>query len=107
MKYLSSGLLASGSADFSIRFWNLISGAIVYNITSAHGANAVNYLAQLPNGYLASASVGASGNLLIWDLSTYTSVKTLTGHTSDVNVIKVLGNGDLISGSKDNTAKIW
>ena len=32
---------------------------------------------------------------------------TLTGHTSDVNALTVLSDGSLVSGSDDNTIKIW
>jgi len=35
------------------------------------------------------------------------NIKTLTGHTSDANALTVLSDGSLVSGSNDNTIKIW
>ena len=34
-------------------------------------------------------------------------IKTLTGHTNVVQALTVLQNGNLVSGSSDNTIKIW
>ena len=34
-------------------------------------------------------------------------VRSLTGHTSDVNVLELLGNGYLASGSSDSYSIIW
>ena len=33
--------------------------------------------------------------------------RTLTGHTSFVFALKMVGNGDLVSGSSDGSMKIW
>jgi len=41
------------------------------------------------------------------DLEFGTLKKTLTGHTGVVVVLTTLSNGDLVSGSGDNTIKIW
>ena len=34
-------------------------------------------------------------------------VATLTGHRADVNCVAVLADGRLVSGSNDNTVKVW
>jgi WD40 repeat protein len=41
------------------------------------------------------------------DLEFGTLKKTLTGHTWGVYALTTLSNGDLVSGSGDNTIKIW
>ena len=40
-------------------------------------------------------------------MPTKTCILTLTGHTSFVNCLLQLKNGDLVSGSADKTIKIW
>ena len=45
--------------------------------------------------------------LLNGDLEFGTLKKTLTGHIDSVYALTTLSNGDLVSGSWDNTIKIW
>jgi len=40
-------------------------------------------------------------------IETIQTIKTLTGHTSWVNAFTVLPDGSLVSGSDDNSIKIW
>lgn len=110
LEYLNDGSLISGSADLSIVFWDLNSGTAIDTITNAH-TKQINYLKQLPNGLLVSASNGNGAvdgpNIKIWNLTTKTNVRNLTGHTNNVNVLELLSNGYLASGSTDNTVIIW
>ena len=42
-----------------------------------------------------------------YDPATGELIQTLTGHTSDVFALTVLQNENLVSGSDDNSIKIW
>jgi WD40 repeat protein len=52
-------------------------------------------------------SAGDDGNMSIWNTETSKNVRHLKGHTSHISSLKVLKNGNLASGSWDNTIKIW
>ena len=81
-------------------------------------ANSVLCVAVLPNGDVVSGSWDRT--LKIWSRSTlgdgndggnggeqWTCTHTLEGHTNWVRCVAVLSNGDVVSGSDDNTLKIW
>ena len=40
-------------------------------------------------------------------MAKYHCVETLKGHTNWVNTLQVLPDGRIVSGSDDNTIKIW
>ena len=58
----------------------------------------------LNNGKLAS---GTGALIHIWDTETGALTETLTGHNGDVYALALLKNGNLASGSEDNSIKIW
>lgn len=67
-------------------------------------------LQMLNRTHLASGltkGVLSSGYILIWSLITNTQSGILVGHTGSVNVLELLSNGLLSSGSDDKTVKIW
>jgi WD40 repeat protein len=43
----------------------------------------------------------------IWDLNTYTCIKTIRGHLNDVTTVLRLKDGKIASGSRDDSLKIW
>lgn len=112
---LSNGYLVQGNSDPappdanepSIRFWNLTTQTLVYTIPTPHGNNQINFLKVLPNNMLASGSNSPSGNLIIWDTTNFTQIRSLVGHTDHVLVLELLSSGFLASGSHDHTCKIW
>ena len=55
LQILVNGLLASGSADYSIKFWNIQTKECLVNIEYAH-EDSVLCFQMLPNGLLASGS---------------------------------------------------
>ena len=97
---LPGGKLASGSADTTVRVWDLATGVCLLSL--AH-TSSVSSLAVLPDGKLASGSL--DGMVRIWENDK--CVLTLTGHTKAVKSFAVLPNGKLASGSSDNTVCIW
>ena len=70
------------------------------DISSFGSLNLVNL-----NKYLASSSEDKT--IKLWDLETSECIRTLEGHTEQINCMEVLENGLLISGSDDNSLKIW
>ncbi len=58
------------------------------------------------NNYVVSSS--ADDKIKIWDISTGTLIRTISGHTGDVNSIDLSPDGTkIVSGSEDKTCKIW
>jgi WD40 repeat protein len=65
----------------------------------------ITSMISLPNGYIATASWDKT--VKIWDLNKNILIKTLEGHTSDINCLALLSDGNIASGSADETIKIW
>jgi WD40 repeat protein len=62
-------------------------------------------LVLLPDGTLASGS--ADNTIKIWNPSTGTCLRTLSGHANWVFSLALFPDGTLASGSRDQTIKIW
>eukprot|EP00947_MAST-08B_sp_MAST-8B-sp1_P004781 g4781.t1 len=94
-------LLASGSADNTIKIWDTESGECVKTLEEHSGwVNSVAWNGKL----LASGSHDKT--IKIWDAESGACVKTLEGHSDEV--MSVAWNGKLLaSGFSDNTIKIW
>jgi len=97
--------LFSGSADKTIKIWDLATGKPIRTLTGH--SSSVNYLAISPDGKtLFSGS--ADKTIKIWNLTTGQLIHTLTGHSSSVNSLVISPDGEtLFSGSADKTIKIW
>ena len=97
--------LISGSADNTIRIWDMTSGQTLR--TLAGHTSFVNALTLTPDGKtLISGS--ADRTIKIWDLATGKLVHTLLGHTGYVNALDVSPDGQVLaSSSADSTIKIW
>jgi WD40 repeat protein len=108
---LNNDILASGSGDMTIKFWNTTTSSVLRNI---YGDSAVYSLAYHNNNkrLLASSSFDSSSgdNLIkIWNTITYALVATLTGHIGLVNSLAFDPSrpGIMASGSDDKIIKIW
>ncbi len=97
--------LFSGSADKTIKIWNLANEEIIGTL-EGHKSY-VNSLAISPDGQkLFSGS--ADKTIKIWNLTTGKVTNTLTGHSGFVNSVAIRPDGAIIaSGSADKTIKIW
>ncbi|PKI60166.1 hypothetical protein CRG98_019436 [Punica granatum] len=115
----TTGLLATGGADFDIKLWLMVCEAekkvpaASYQSSLSYHSSAVNALRFSPSGeQLASGADG--GELLIWKFHQVESgqawkvFKTLSFHRKDVLDLQWSKDGVyLISGSVDNSCIIW
>eukprot|EP01130_Rhizamoeba_saxonica_P009718 TRINITY_DN3965_c0_g2_i1.p1 TRINITY_DN3965_c0_g2~~TRINITY_DN3965_c0_g2_i1.p1 ORF type:complete len:728 (-),score=186.10 TRINITY_DN3965_c0_g2_i1:569-2752(-) len=114
---LYDGKIASCSRDGTTRIWaynedlhSWEEEAILLGheeTASAMGVRAVYYLENDNKKFLVSA--GDDKNLLVWDLDTDITMPSITyvGHTDHITCLSSTVDGVLISGSGDNTVRIW
>ena len=101
----------SGSADRTLRVWDLTTGTPVGEPLAGH-TDEVNAVAigTLPDRPVA-VSGSADRTLRVWDLTTGTPVgEPLTGHTDEVNAVAIGTLPDrpvAVSGSADRTLRVW
>ncbi len=97
--------LVSGSADKTIKIWNLATGKEIRTL-KGH-SSFVNYLVISPDGQtLVSGS--ADKTIKVWNLANGQEINTLKGHDSSVNSLALSPDGQtLVSGSADKTIKVW
>jgi WD40 repeat protein len=97
--------LVSGSADKTIKVWNLSIGQEILTLKSH--LNPINTLVISPDGQtLVSGS--ADKTIKVWNLSTGQEVRTLKGHSNPVNSLIISSDWQtLLSGSADKTIKVW
>jgi WD40 repeat protein len=76
-------------------------------ITPNFHTSAIRHLKYLPykNGYMASASHDRTVN--IWDTQSWRSIRKYTMHTNRVFSLDQIDNDTMVSGSLDNTTRIW
>jgi WD40 repeat protein/predicted Ser/Thr protein kinase len=98
-------ILASGSADRSIKLWDVQSGTLKQTLTGH--SNGVHSLEFSPDG-MTLASGSDDKTIKLWNAQTGALKQTLTGHNSAVHTIAFSPDGNLLaSGSTDKTIKIW
>jgi len=98
-------LLASGSADGTIRLRNATTGEDIRTLEGhSWGVTCVAFSSD--GRLLASASLDK--RIMVWDVATGTCVHTLSGHTGSVQSVAFDPSGTyLASGSTDHTAVLW
>jgi cytochrome c len=98
------GALASAGFDQSVIFWDLASGR-ARAVVRWH-AGAVNALAALPDGRVASG--GEDGRIAIWSASATDGgpVRVLEGHAGQVAAL-AFRDGVLASAAWDATVRLW
>jgi len=98
-------LLASGSADKTIRLWDVASGQLLRVL---EGLTATVYsVAFSPDGRLLASGSGDS-TIRLWDTTSGALRQTLRGHIATVNSVVFSPDGrTLASASGDNTIRLW
>ncbi|CAH0257137.1 c-type cytochrome [Roseomonas sp. CECT 9278] len=101
---VAPGALASAGFDQSVIFWDLASGR-ARAVVRWH-AGAVNALAALPDGGVASG--GEDGRIAIWpaDPRAGRPLRVLEGHDAPVAAL-ALRDGVLASAAWDGTVRLW
>ncbi len=98
-------LLASGSADQTIKLWDFNSKSNIVTL-KAH-AGAVNTLAFSPDG-TKLASGGADKAVKLWDVATLALVANWTNPNAPVTTVAFSGDGKrLAAGTDGRQAKLW
>ena len=105
--------LASGSADTTVRLWNVTDPAYPASLgppLTGH-TDSVNAVVFSPDGRTL-ASGGADGTVRLWNVSDPAYPASLgpplTGHTSTVSSVVFSPDGrTLASGSNDGTVRLW
>ena len=99
--------LISGSADQSVRFWELASNEGRCVATWQGQTFWLRSVTFSPNGQQL-ISGGADRAIRVWDVATGQPTQTLLGHSDQVCAVTLNRNGrTLASGSWDGTLKIW
>jgi WD40 repeat protein len=98
-------LLASGSADKTVKLWNTGTGEHLLTLTGH--TDDVNCVAFSPDGRVL-ASAGLDRTVKLWQVSVGKLLLTLTGHSDWVLSVAINPRFPLLaSGSWDKTVKLW
>ncbi len=98
--------IASGSSDRSVKLWDAATGRLQRTLSGHLGP--VSAVAFSPDSkQLASGSGSHDGNIRLWDVADGRLVHTFTDHTDMVSAVAFTPHGQIVSGSKDRTLRLW
>lgn len=98
-------ILASPSADQTIRFWDSETGRCLRTLEGHEGA--VNSLAFDSGGHIV-ASASDDTTVKLWDAPSGRLLRTLKGHKRQVHSVAFNSSGDVLaSASQDKCVKLW
>ncbi|KAM6496226.1 cell division control protein 4 [Amanita muscaria] len=95
--------LVSGSYDFTVRVWDIITGTCKHVLTGH--TQKVHSVALDPIRHQAYSG-SMDGTVRVWNLRTGACQHTLTGHTSLVGLLG-LSSSYLVSAAADATVRVW
>ena len=99
--------IISGSQDETIKMWDIDSGYQIKTIPSSY----IYCFALIDKKFLISGGlqkIGSRGDQAnVWNVELGQSIKSLSGHSGAVNCMAVIDNDTIVSGSCDQTLKIW
>lgn len=98
-------ILASGSADSTIKLWQVNIGREICTFTG-HSDSVWSVAFSRDGKLLASGS--ADSTIKLWQVNTGREIRTFTGHSFFVHSVAFSPNGQLLaSSSADRTIKLW
>ena len=106
---INSSLLASSSADATIKLWDLNTNTCKLTIVAHTNTAHLFGLKLVSSDTLASASGSPDSLVKLWNITSGALIRTLTGHSNDVCwSLDLMSDGQtLVSGSNDQTIKLW
>jgi WD40 repeat protein len=104
----TNDILISGSADKTIKFWNIQTGQCIRTLNGHE--NDVRCFQMVGNEILLSGSDDKT--IKVWLVKTFELMNTMTGHNGSVYCLQLIINRStketlVLSGSADETIKIW
>jgi len=103
MIQLHDGKLISGSADKTIKIWDIKEYRCIININNIE--NSITKLIEIRMNVLMSCS--RNGEIRVFDVSKNHCVQILNEHEESVNSLIQLKDGRIVSASSDKTIKIF
>jgi WD40 repeat protein len=103
---IDNDTMVSGSQDRTIRIWKICTGETIKVINVNAYVYAVRVISIEYTQILCGKS-GASNNLQIYNYETGDLIRTLNGHSNDVNSIEMLSDQSMASGGFDQSVIIW
>ena len=101
---LPNGFIASGSADSTIKIWDITKTDPLFTLTDHSGQ--INALTLINNDYLVSCSNDKT--IKLWSLSSYSIVKSWTASTLYVNALAFDSTLNVLaSGDNAKLVKVW
>ncbi len=99
--------LATSSSDQSVRLWNLQTQSLVASWPVE--GESVTYLGFGKGGRILAAAIGGvdAHTIRIWDVFTGQVLRNFVGHSGGVLAGVFIGETGLMTGSDDETARIW
>ena len=97
-------ILASGSSDRTVRLWKIWNGKEIRTLFE-HSDQIIS-TAFSPDGEILASS-SSDGTIKLWDMRNNQELFTLSAHSDWVTSIVFTSSDQLVSGSKDQTIKIW
>ena len=99
-RILSTGL------DRMIKLWDVKTGSFVQSFRAAHATTGAALSAD--GKILVSGNHGVDKTVLVWNVETGEQIKAFGGHTSGVQSVAISPDGRwAVSGSHDNTVRLW
>ncbi|MCT7958429.1 DUF4429 domain-containing protein [Laspinema palackyanum] len=101
--------IASGGFDDAIKLWNLTNGEPIRTLSGQPGrSEGVQCVAFSPDGALLATASGSHKTIKLWDWLNGELFCTLSDHIKGVYAVSFTPDSKtLISGSRDQTIKVW
>jgi WD40 repeat protein len=103
---IDNDTMVSGSYDNTIQIWKISTGETLKTINVTRSPNVVRVF-SIEYQQIICGKDGSSNNLQIYNYETGLLVRTISGHSKDVNSIEMLTDQFMASGGGDNKVIIW